>query len=165
MRSTLSIIAGFSLLATVFLPVYGRTADSVFPGKVTIGSEDGLFLPVQFDHQLHADYSSCVECHHHTTGMVPSNPYCLNCHPGGQKPARNVSCHSCHSITPYSNDHDRKPAERFHKDILGAKGAYHNSCINCHEVTSSGPIECEGCHELSEKGKEFYRTKKTGSRQ
>jgi hypothetical protein len=105
-----------------------------------------------------------VECHHHTTGLAPSDPYCLNCHPG-QKPARTASCSSCHSSTPYSNERGQQPVERFHTDILGAKGAYHISCISCHEVTSSGPTECEGCHEMSEKGREFYRTNKEDSKQ
>lgn len=164
MRSTFSIIAVFCQLAALFLPVQGETATSLFPTEITIGSEEGLFFPVTFNHELHADYASCVECHHHTTGLVPSDPYCLNCH-AGEKPVKNVSCRSCHSTAPYSQDPGRQPAERFHTDIMGAKGAYHNSCISCHEVTSSGPTDCEGCHELSEKGKVFYRTNQPGSKQ
>ena len=161
MRSIIFLSTATCLLVTMFLSGYGKTAERVFPQRLTIGTTNGLFLPVQFDHQLHAGYCSCVECHHHTTGLKPSNPYCLDCHQG-QEPSSEVSCRSCHRSTPWANEDRKNLPERFHTDIPGAKGAYHISCINCHEATSSGPTACEGCHGLTEKGRDFYRVNHTG---
>ena len=129
------------------------------PETVSIDRLANLFGPVQFDHQLHADYASCVECHHHTTGQTPSNPLCLNCHDNHTRTS-NVSCSFCHSTSPYTEENEQTatPKVKFHIDIPDLKAAYHLSCLNCHQAIGAGPTECLDCHQLTDTGKLFYKT-------
>lgn len=128
------------------------------PEQLVLDRLGKLYGPVHFDHQLHADYAACVECHHHTTGAPPSDPHCLNCHDGTQE-FSDVSCSSCHAADPYAET-DRKstPEVRYHLDIPGLKGAYHLSCLGCHQAVGAGPTECADCHQLTPEGEAFYRT-------
>ena len=135
------------------------SAKTTIPDQVTIKRLSTFYEPVEFDHQLHVDYASCVECHHHTTGVVPSNPLCLGCHDGKTR-TNDISCSNCHAADPFFTEKDRpyQPKTKFHIDIPGLKAAYHLSCLNCHTAIGAGPTECADCHELTDSGQSFFKT-------
>ncbi len=93
----------------------------------------------RFMHKAHAARvnGQCSTCHHRTPTKegdrigVPTKP--------GPKGKWTVAaCRSCHrsAIEP---DHPTRP---------GLKGAYHKSCVGCHEKPESGkaPVDCVSCH-------------------
>ncbi len=104
-------------------------------------------VAVAFDHQLHVSYAACVECHHHTTGDTPSDPVCNSCHRSGGE-ADSVACRDCHARDRFGHDYLSKlnTTTRYHIDIPGLKGAYHLSCMRCHEAIGTGPTACGDCH-------------------
>ena len=138
-----------------------RPAEDNPPAFVIINYLTGLYSPVTFDHQLHADYASCSECHHHTTGLLPSRPGCAACHKTGKK-AGPVACRSCHQQAQDRTEIklSTTSGSLYHIDIPGLVGAYHLSCIDCHEIIGSGPTQCNDCHTLTERGKQFYQMSK-----
>ena len=44
----------------------------------------------------------------------------------------------------------------YHIDKPGLKGAYHLNCIPCH-VKKNAPSSCEGCHAMTDAGKQMFR--------
>ncbi len=136
------------------------TVDSP-PAAVSIDQLTDLFGPVSFDHQLHTDYASCSECHHHTTGCLPSRSSCAACHRASEQ-AASVACRSCHLAVhnPQENTTAKDSSNRYHIDIPGLKGAYHLLCIDCHEITAAGPLECNECHTLTARGEQFYQVQR-----
>jgi len=149
------------LVAIIFqrLPIcYAQSSGDSPPAAITIDYLSNVYGPVSFDHQLHTDYASCSECHHHTTGCLPSRANCATCHITGKK-AASVACRSCHlryqdrkEIMP-----DTAASSIYHIDIPGLKGAYHLSCIDCHEIIGTGPTKCSQCHTMTVSGKQFYQ--------
>lgn len=92
------------------------------PDLIILDELEGLYLPVSFDHQGHAEMTDmidgCVVCHHHT----PED----TAHP---------ACKSCHETSPTREDM-RKPS---------LKAAYHRQCMSCHREWS-GATQCTACH-------------------
>mgnify|MGYP001552142977 FL=1 len=135
--------------------VFASGDDSI----IEIGTIATLYSPVLFDHELHVKYASCVECHHHTTGEEPSDPYCLPCHSGEKGIAQN-SCNECHTNGSVDETESDTSVVTYHNDVPTLKGAYHLNCIDCHEGIGTGPIRCSGCHVLTGAGEKFYKTEK-----
>ncbi len=127
------------------------------PDTVSIDALSSLYEAVAFNHQLHADYAACSECHHHTTGGLPSRPYCAACHHSAKK-ANSVACRSCHPAQENSGKQGNvlPSAHKYHIDVPGLIGAYHLQCIDCHEGIGTGPVQCSECHAMTAKGKEFF---------
>ena len=123
------------------------------PETIILGSLRGRYQQVTFDHALHDDYASCVECHHHVTGKPPSNPACIACHRQGTTSGQ-VGCRSCHFENQLTTDSHvlQDSTTRYHIDIPGLVGAYHLRCVNCHLAITAGPSGCLGCHKKRENG-------------
>lgn len=138
-----------------------RPAEDKPAAAVIINHLTNLYTPVTFDHQLHADYASCSECHHHTTGLLPSRPKCAACHKVGKKTGP-VACRSCHqpSMDRTTIKGSTASGSIYHIDIPALVGAYHLSCIDCHEIIGTGPTQCNECHTMTERGKQFYQIRK-----
>ena len=140
-------------LSSIIVLVYLFILVSAAPGMDSEDAPDDVILdklsssPIPFDHQMHVSYASCVECHHHTTGELPSDPICASCHRSAEE-ADSVSCEECHPIDRYSPAflEDLNTTTRYHIDIPGLKGAYHLNCIHCHEAIGTGPTACQDCH-------------------
>ena len=147
-----------SLVLVIFQPGLSLSKEPELP-VIVINSIASLYSPVVFNHALHVRYASCVECHHHTTGQEPSDPYCLPCH-RGESELTDISCSSCHyEVARRELQKASSPKEAiYHFNVPTLKGAYHLNCISCHEVIGTGPVTCKECHLLTDKGNIFYRT-------
>ncbi len=127
------------------------------PDTVAISTLADLYEPVEFDHSMHVDLAECVECHHHTTGQQPAQDECLKCH-ANSKETDSISCADCHTAKRfYPEDLQHRDTDIYHIDKPGLKGAYHLNCVGCHSE-NDGPIGCEDCHAMNEKGKHRFRT-------
>lgn len=148
------MIATFTLIAG--LPVLLVAAEP--PAQVEIDQLSKDFTPVHFDHASHVDMGGdCGECHHHTTGTAAKNPDCMRCHASGVNNER-VACRDCHLVEPFSADSLKiatADRNRYHRDPLGLKGAYHRNCMGCHE-TAGGPTGCLDCHARTESGDALF---------
>ena len=87
--------------------------------------EDRRFMPVPFNHKLHADMAGiaggCQICHHHTAeGKM---------HP---------RCRTCHEPVFAKNGQAQMR-------IPSLKGAYHRQCMGCHRDWSHS-TKCDICH-------------------
>ncbi len=159
-RTKLTRTACALTLSTIlFLPATGQTleADDA-PENITIDSMSNLYGPVEFNHEMHVDYASCQECHHHTTGEIVTDPNCARCHHSHDENEL-VSCSECHVTDRFSEEYLKtleKP-ELYHIDIPGLKGAYHLNCISCHIITS-GPTGCQECHVMTVAGEQRFDT-------
>ena len=130
------------------------------PDSVELESLAELYEPVTFDHAMHVDLTdgNCAECHHHTTGMAPSDENCGRCHQESGEEAAVVACRGCHAekrfaakyLAAIEADH-----MVYHVGKPGLKGAYHQNCLGCH-VEMGAPAGCQDCHPRNEKGGEFF---------
>jgi len=166
--SRLLLTLCFTLIVTVIFqdsPLCNENSKHQRPAKqITISVISNLYQPVSFNHQLHRDYAACSECHHHTTGCLPSRPYCAACHTTGAT-VDSVACHSCHPAKKNGKQlTDQQQHEQvYHIDIPGLIGAYHLLCIDCHEGIGTGPVDCGGCHVMVKKGQQFFYTEKANA--
>jgi hypothetical protein len=101
------------------------------PTTITIDrfqGQKGLYEPVVFSHQAHAEMSymsgGCKMCHHY-------NP-----------PGNVVGCGECH-------ERERKRSDVSKPDLVGAD---HRQCMECHR-SWSGSTDCVQCHQLKGKSK------------
>ncbi|MBL4902469.1 cytochrome c3 family protein [Desulfocapsa sp. AH-315-G09] len=144
---------------TMFLPVttWSMTADDA-PETVTIDVMSNLYGPVEFNHEMHVEYASCQECHHHTTGEIIADPNCARCHHSHDENDV-VSCSECHVADRFNEEYIKtlEDPKLFHIDKPGLKGAYHLNCIGCHDITS-GPVGCVECHTMTEAGEKMFNT-------
>lgn len=132
------------------------------PDTVKIASIAEFYKPVAFNHAMHTDITSndCTICHHHTTGHMPKEKPCLNCH-DGKKEASSVACKDCHLAKPFDAAEmqaKQKDINRYHIDKPGLKAAYHLNCLGCHK-TSGGPVGCQDCHKRNEAGDKLFHAK------
>ncbi len=128
------------------------------PDSVEIDVLSKLYTPVEFDHIMHTEYASCVECHHHTAGHKLSDPNCIRCHKDTPE-ADTVACADCHNPDRFSHA-DLKSLEDprlYHIDKPGLKGAFHINCIGCHQIID-GPTGCQDCHQYTDAGKKRFNT-------
>ncbi len=128
------------------------------PESVTIDSLANLYGPVEFDHALHVEVTSCEQCHHHTTGGDVTDKNCARCHStSGEADA--VSCGECHEPDRFHEKYleSLEAPELYHIDKPGLKGAYHLNCVGCHQETG-GPTGCLDCHTMTEDGEKLFDT-------
>lgn len=99
------------------------------PQMVTLdaaeGKAEGLYSPVDFDHELHLTTGSCTDCHHMYEETGTYQP-CSNCH----EPKVDAASPE---MSLYNAYHDRE-------DIA--------SCVGCHTEMQAGPTGCRDCHEV-----------------
>ncbi len=102
---------------------------SLGPDVVILDKLEDLYVPVRFNHKVHATMAGmskgCDACHHYTPPDSP-HPACKDCHPVGI----------------------------VHEDIAqpGLKGAYHRQCLGCHSEWDQD-TKCEICHEKKAGGR------------
>ncbi len=129
------------------------------PETVKLNSLSQYYDGADFDHAMHLDVASdCAVCHHHTTGTAVQEGNCAKCHSGGEMLAK-VACRDCHAREPFSADYllaKKQDSQRYHQDQLGLKGAYHQSCLGCHQQMG-GPTGCQDCHSRNQEGDALMR--------
>jgi len=146
-------------LALVLLLTTPAMGDDA-PQEVEIDMLSQLYEPVQFDHAMHVEMvdDNCAVCHHHATGMAPVTTRCLKCHEADH-PADTVACSDCHSASRFSSAYLKEIENnpyRYHRDVVGLKGAFHHLCLGCHKQQEA-PVGCQDCHVRTEAGdKEFH---------
>lgn len=158
----LSRVKSFTFLVGVlgFLAGAGNGFTETGPDSVVLGSLSELYEPVQFKHAMHVDLveGKCAKCHHHTTGAVPLEARCKQCHKGGVDVGV-YACRDCHSSKRFEADYLGSLAanpQLYHLDKPGLKGAIHRNCLNCH-TENGGPSGCQDCHPRTKKGDAVFR--------
>jgi hypothetical protein len=153
------LIAGGVLMALTTAPTESRAKE--IPDSISLGSMTQYFGKAVFNHAKHiALVKDCAVCHHHTTGTLIEDPNCVRCHRNSGATTV-VACQGCHSAQPFSAEAIREKADKnlYHTDKPGLKGAYHMSCLGCHEK-NNGPTGCEDCHLRTTAGQELFNTGK-----
>jgi hypothetical protein len=96
--------------------------DTIGPDKVVLDLLEDLYVPVYFNHRIHAEMTAmsggCEQCHHYSPPNQP-HPACKECH----------------------------PVDVVHENLTqpGLKGAYHRNCLGCHREWNF-EYACEICH-------------------
>jgi hypothetical protein len=151
----LGLAALIAMAAPLVLPISAK-------GEVfELSSLANLYEGVSFDHDMHIEAveNNCSLCHHHTAGTPPEDQTCIPCHKNSPE-AESPACSSCHLIEPFSSTNlsiSEKNPLRHHKVKPGLKAAFHLNCMGCHQETG-GPVGCQDCHAMTEKGEKFYNT-------
>ncbi|GAM08878.1 high-molecular-weight cytochrome c [Geobacter sp. OR-1] len=144
-------------IATVTITLSLPQKAAAIPDKIDIGSLEALYKKVNFDHAAHIKtIYDCAVCHHHTTGALVTDPNCVRCHKTSN-PTKDVACRNCHRKDPFSADvmNEKLNPNRYHNDIPGLKGAYHQSCLGCHKKMN-GPTGCQDCHKRKPEGDAMF---------
>ncbi len=117
------------------------------PDAALLDGLSNIYEGVMFDHELHASYASCAECHHHVAGLPSADTACNSCHRRGTS-ASVLDCKSCHLSDRFSQQtlSEKKNQTGYHIDIIGLLGAYHMNCLGCHLSLTAGPTGCLDCH-------------------
>ena len=126
-----------------------------------LSSLSNLYEGVSFDHDMHIEAveENCSACHHHTAGTPPDNPNCIPCHQNSGE-AESPLCSDCHVAEPFSAANLEKSYSNphlHHRVKPGLKAVYHLNCLGCHQETG-GPVGCQDCHTMTDKGEKFYNT-------
>ena len=150
-----------ALAAAIFALALGpwvTGAAEQLPDVVELGRIVEFYDSVQFDHATHQDLADgCASCHHHTTGSAPQSETCATCHRAGQ-PTATVQCANCHVADPFTAEYlaaVEDGPEWFHVDKPGLKGAYHRSCLGCHQEVGA-PTGCQDCHQRNAEGDALF---------
>jgi hypothetical protein len=158
------IVTAILMLAWVLSPDQTSLAVNEFDAieKMTIDSLANLYQPVKFQHKWHTKLARCKDCHHHTTGQQDMDPNCFRCHAQSRETSQ-VACKDCHTKKQFYPEQvtARDNPNLYHIDKPGLKGAYHLNCVPCH-IKMNAPSHCEGCHALTEKGKQFFQVQDKG---
>ena len=150
------VVAALLLVGALAGPVRAGMDQLEAPETVTIDTLAKLYQPVQFSHVRHSKLAPCKDCHHHTTGHQDMDPNCVRCHAHSPE-SSTVSCKDCHTQRQFYPEQVTAGDNPniYHIDKPGLKGAYHLNCIPCH-VAKNAPSHCEGCHALTDAGKQFF---------
>ncbi len=151
-------LVGAIVLAALWSAPLEEGAAQDFPEFIELDSLSDLYGPVPFDHLMHLDFGSCADCHHHGTGVPVQDANCARCHSNAET-VPIISCKECHARDPFSaTDIREKEADLhlYHRDKPGLKGAYHLSCLGCHEEMGA-PTGCNDCHVRTKAGEAFFR--------
>ncbi|KAF0219618.1 MAG: hypothetical protein FD174_1873 [Geobacteraceae bacterium] len=148
------LIGGVITLVLYLAPPDCRGAN--VPDSINLDSLAQLYEKVKFDHAKHIKLTKdCSDCHHHTTGTLFEDRNCIRCHRNSGE-TKTVACKGCHLSQPFSAATLReKNLNTYHLDKPGLKGAYHLSCMGCHEK-NGGPTGCQDCHPRNKEGDKFY---------
>jgi hypothetical protein len=147
-REVSALLGAAMILVMLSVPAAGTAIVPVPPpGVIEIDNLPGQGISVFFDHELHNGYASCVECHHHVTGLPPSNPVCASCHRKAVV-LDAIGCRDCHVVERFADEYleNQNLSKCYHFDTVGLQGAYHLRCINCHLAIGTGPVGCHECH-------------------
>lgn len=152
-----------AVIGVMLMLVSGVCFGSGIPDKITINSIQKYYSGVEFNHASHINnLKDCGLCHHHTTGAQVNDPNCARCHKNSGAQAV-VSCKGCHAAEPFTPEALKQQRDKhpplYHKDQAGLKGAYHLSCVGCHEKMK-GPTGCQDCHTRNDKGDAIFRSGK-----
>lgn len=151
------LCGGIITVMLAALPPDCRGAD--LPDTITLGSLARLYEKVTFNHAKHIVLvKDCAVCHHHTTGTLVEDSNCVRCHRNSSE-TKVVACRGCHLAQPFSAQALREKEANthlYHLDRPGLKGAYHLSCMGCHEK-AGGPTDCLSCHKRTVDGNALYR--------
>lgn len=128
-----------------------------------LSSLSNLYEGVSFDHDMHIEAASdnCAACHHHTAGTPTQDPNCIPCHKNSGE-AESAACSSCHEAEPFTSANLEKTANTpylHHKEKPGLMAALHQNCLGCHSEVG-GPLGCQDCHTMTDKGEKYYNTGK-----
>jgi hypothetical protein len=101
------------------------------PDIVSSGQPMGMDKSLHFRH-VKAHENKCEQCHHEYDEKTKTLFYAKG---------REGTCRYCHKEEPEDNR-------------MSMRNASHTSCVDCHLKTkakdlTSGPINCEGCHDLA----------------
>jgi hypothetical protein len=159
-KKILGMAAMISL--AVSFPLFAQMSAEDAPESIELGSIAEIYEPVIFDHAAHVlMVETCSFCHHHTTGTAPEKGNCSRCHQEGEETS-SVACVDCHEAKPFSSQ-SLKAKESdpllFHVGKPGLKGAYHQSCLGCHEQIGA-PTGCQDCHVRNDKGDQLFHSGK-----
>ncbi len=150
------LFGGILMIALIITPIDGRSQD--IPDSINLDSLVQYYEMVNFDHAKHVGLSKdCAVCHHHTTGTAVESAICIRCHKNSGANAV-VSCRGCHAARPFSAETinaNRQNPLTYHKDKVGLRGAYHQSCRGCH-VQYGAPTGCQDCHSRKKEGDALY---------
>lgn len=155
-------------MGVLVLLTSGVCRGSGIPDRITISSIQNYYAAVEFNHADHINtLRDCGLCHHHTTGVQVTDPNCVRCHKNSSaQPV--VSCKGCHQAEPFTSETiNREKVQNpplYHLDKPGLKGAYHLSCLGCHQKMS-GPTGCQDCHTRNESGDAMFRSGKHAPKQ
>lgn len=154
------LIGGLLIIAVTFTPITGHSQG--IPETIILDSLVQYYEMVNFDHAKHLGLSKdCTVCHHHTTGTAVESTNCIRCHKNSGATAV-VSCRGCHAAQPFSAETikaNRLNLLTYHKDKVGLRGAYHQSCRGCH-IEYGGPTGCQDCHPRKKEGEALYNPAK-----
>ena len=158
-RAGQTFASGLGMLLLSAILVVNCYAMDSYPEEINIDTLAELYEGVVFDHGLHVMMTEgCAACHHHTTGTPVLDPACAKCH-ANEEPLATVACQDCHSREPVTagSVREAKPDYLYHDDKPDLKGAYHLSCVGCHQEMGA-PVGCVDCHAKTEAGHKFYRS-------
>ena len=158
MQRLLRLVAlGAATFAMALGPWVAGAAEPL-PETVVLDRIAKVYDSVEFDHSGHLDLAdSCASCHHHTTGSAPESESCATCHREGE-PTATVQCADCHAADPFTAEYlaaQESGPQWFHVDKPGLKGAYHRSCLGCHQK-AGGPTGCQDCHSRTADGDALF---------
>lgn len=150
-----------AIVAALVLLTSSMCFGSGIPDRITINGIEKYYKPVSFDHAGHINkLKDCGLCHHHTTGAQVSDPNCARCHKNSGAQAT-VSCKGCHKVDPFSSESLQKDKQQrppfYHLDKPGLKGAYHLSCLGCHQKMGA-PTGCQDCHKRNDSGDAIFHS-------
>ncbi len=151
-----TFITGLTALALSLVFCFTSYA---MPDVITMDQLADLYDGVVFDHETHTMMTEgCAVCHHHTLGGPVFNDYCAKCHDGSEEVAT-VACSDCHSKERITAGSMRlaELESPFHDDLPDLKGAYHLSCLGCHQEMGA-PVGCTDCHSKTEAGNKYYNS-------
>ncbi len=158
MHTTRRWLVGGIFLAALCAALMDDGAAQDFPEFIEIDALSEYYGPAFFDHLMHLDVASCARCHHHGTGVPVEDANCARCHSNAET-VPIVGCGQCHARDPFTASDIRekeKDLHLYHRDKPGLKGAYHLSCLGCHEEMGA-PTGCTDCHARTEAGEAFFR--------
>ena len=154
------LIGGLLMIVSLLMPI--KSGGQSTPEKLMLDSLVQNYEGVSFDHAKHVGLSKdCAVCHHHTTGTSVENANCVRCHKNSGATVV-ASCRGCHAAQPFSAETikaNRQNPLTYHRDKIGLRGAYHQSCRGCH-VEVGGPTGCQDCHPRKKVGDVLFRSAK-----
>lgn len=154
-------LIGLAALLALAAPIFGTPEGDCEIFELSTLSN--LYEGVSFDHDMHIEATgeNCTACHHHTAGTPPEDPNCIPCHKNSGE-AASAACSGCHEAEPFTSVNMEKTASTpylHHKQKPGLMAALHQNCLGCHQQ-AGGPVGCQDCHAMTEKGEKFYSTGK-----
>lgn len=151
-----AVLAAAVLLLAGTLTTPGRAMDQLdAPETVTIDALADLYKPVEFSHKPcpTGPLQGLPPPHHRSAGHGPQLrplPRSVARDRAGELPGLPHQ----KAVLPRTGDCRQQPQHLPHRQAW-AEGAYHLNCVPCH-IKKNGPSECDSCHALTDKGRDFF---------